>query len=342
MTMKDFLQAAPKAELGVRLEGAMNPATLQVIANQNDIPLTTKHFRELMAQIQKPDLKRADELARVASTWINTPLELARVAYDAATALWKSGVHYAEITVSPGLYEGMGLRLDDLFAALNDGRDRAQRAWGIRVQWLLAVPRDEPRRADDVARYAASVTGGRAGVAGLALLGNEELQPAGQFERAFKSAEKHEVPRVVQTNGHNGAEGLLSTLDTLRPNRLIDAWDAWTSPDLLDRFAEEGVGVLAGISRGLKNGRLAQASAYPLRTLLDAGVPVTLSVDAPSHLGATLSDAYFAVLEDGGVSVEDVTVLLLNGVRMSFLDESEKVALEAQFVTALEAAKALL
>lgn len=342
MTMKDFLQAAPKAELGVRLEGAMNPATLQTIANQNDIPLTTRHFRELMAQIQKPELKRADELARVASTWISTPLELARIAYDAATGLWKSGVLYAEILVNPGLYDGMGLRLDDLFAALNDGRDRAQRAWGIQVQWLLTIPRDEPRRADDAARYAASATGKKAGVVGLALLGNEDVQPAGQFERAFRSAEKHEVARVVQTDGAGGAEGLAATFEALHPNRLIGGWELWSSPDLLNRSAAESIGVLAGIARGLKSGRLAKPSDYPLRALLDAGVPVTLSVDAPSHLGVALADGYLAVLEDGSVTIEDVTAMLLNGVRLSFLDEADKQALETRFVAALEAAKAAL
>lgn len=60
----------------------------------------------------------------------------------------------------------------------------------------------------------------------LALLGNEETQPAGQFERAFKSAEKHEVARVVQTNGAGGADGLTVTLDTLHPNRLVDGWES--------------------------------------------------------------------------------------------------------------------
>jgi adenosine deaminase len=342
MTLKDFVQASPKVELGVRLEGAMNPATLQVIANQNDIPLTTKHFKELMAQIQKPELKRADDLARVASTWISTPLELARVAYDAATALWKTGVRYAEITVNPGLYDSMGLRLDDLFTALNDGRDRAQRAWGIRAQWVLAIPRDEPRRADDAVRYASSVTGRRAAVAGVSLMGNEEVQPAGQFERAFKSAEKHDIARIVQTNGAGGAEGLTVTLDTLNPNRLIEGWAAAESPDLMARLADQGVGVLAGLTRAAKAGRVTTASDYPLRPLLDAGVPVTLSVDAPSHLGATLSDAYLAVVEQGGLSAEDVTTLILNGARMSLLDEAGKQALEAELVAGLEAAKASL
>ncbi len=338
MSIKDFIQAAPKAELGVRLEGAMNPATLQVIANQNDIPLTIKRFSDLMAQIQKPELKRADELARVASTWISTPLELARIVYDAATALWKAKVRYAEIAVTPGLYDGMGLRLDDLFAALNDGRDRAQRAWGIRLQWIVAVPRDEPRRADDAARFAATAGGRRAGVVGLALMGSETLQPAGQFERAFKAAVKHDVPRMVQVGDGEGAEGTEAALEALQPNRLVNAWTIAASPDIMRRLAEDNVGVLAGISRGMQTGRLAQASDYPLRSLLDAGVPVTLSVDAPVHLGTHLTDAYAAVAEQAKLTEDDVRELILNGVRMSFLTGDERQALESEFATAMDAA----
>ena len=342
MTLQDFARALPKVELGVRLEGAMNPTTLQAIANQNDIPLTTRHFKELMAQVQKPELKRADDLARVASGWISTPLELARVVYDAGTALWKAGVRYTEITVNPALYEGMGLRLDDLFDALNDGRSRAERAWGIRIQWILAIPREEPRRADDAVRYATSVTGRRTGVVAVALLGPEEVQPAGQFERAFKSAEKHEIPRVVQTNGYGGSEGLTTTLDTLRPARLVDAWDSWNSPELVARLAEENVAILANVTRGLKNGRLSTAADYPLRMLLDEGVQVTLSVDAPSHLGSTIADAYVATAGPGGLSADELTSLVLNGVRVSFLDEAAKLALETNMVAALEEARAAL
>lgn len=336
--LKDFIQAAPKVELGVRLEGAMNPATLQVIANQNDIPLTVKRFGDLMAQIQKPELKRADELARVASSWISTPLELARIAYDAATALWKAKVRYAEIVVTPGLYDGMSLRLDDLFAALNDGRDRAQRAWGIRLQWIVAVPRDEPRRADDATRFAATAGGRRSGVVGVALMGPETLQPAGQFERAFKAAVKHDVPRMVQVGDGEGVDGTEAALDALQPNRLINAWTVSASPTILGRLVEERVGVVAGISRGLQSGRLAQASDYPLRALLDAGVPVTLSVDAPIHLGTNLTQAYAAVAEQAKLTEDDVRELILNGVRMSFLTGDERQALEAEFATALNAA----
>ncbi len=337
MEIKDFLQAAPKAELNLRLEGAMNPATLLVIANQNDIPVTIKHFDELMQQIEKPEYKRGDDLARIASTWINTPLELARIAYDAATALWKVNVRYVEMAVNPMLYDSMGLRYEDLFTALNDGRDRAQRAWGIRINWIISIPRDEPRRADDATRFASSAAGRRANVVGVALVGAENLQPVGQFERAFKSAEKHETPRVVQAGAIEGADGVTEALDVLSPNRVVDAWGAWSSPELVVRLAEQKIGMVANVSRGLKSGQIAAASEYPLRQLLDDNVLVTLSVDAPSLLGETLADSYVNVIKQSGLDMDDARALLLNGVRMSFLPEEERQQMEAEFAAGFDA-----
>jgi aminodeoxyfutalosine deaminase len=336
MEMNAFLQAAPKAELNLRLEGAMNPATLQVIANQNDIPMTVKHFDELMKQIAAPEYKRADDLARIASTWISTPLELARIAYDAATALHKVNVRYVEIAVNPMLYDSMALRYEDLFTALNDGRDRAQRAWGIRINWVIAIPRDEPRRADDATRFASSAAGRRAAVVGVALVGREDVQPVGQFERAFKSAEKHETPRVVQAGAVEGAEGVQRALDALNPSRLIDAWGAWSDPALVTRLAETKVGLVAGITRGLKGGQIAAATDVPLRQMIDDNVLITLSVDAPVQLGVTLTDAYTQTVRECGLDMDDARALLLNGVRMSFLPEEERQQLEAQFLAEME------
>lgn len=337
MEMNAFLQSAPKAELNLRLEGAMNPATLQVIANQNDIPMTIKHFDELMRQITSPEFKRADELARIASTWISTPLELARIAYDAATALHKVNVRYVEIVVNPTLYDSMGLRYEDLFAALNDGRDRAQRAWGIRVNWVIAIPRDEPRRADDAVRFASSAAGRRAAVVGVALTGREEAQPVGQFERAFRSAEKHDTPRAVQAGSAEGAEGVSHALDSLSPDRVIGGWGAWTSPELMTRLAEGRIGLVADITRGLRSGQIVAADEVPLRQLLDDNVLVTLSVDAPSQLHETLSGAYVQVVGACGLDMDDAKALLLNGVRMSFLPADERLLLEAEFTAEFEA-----
>lgn len=63
------------------------------------------------------------------------------------------------------------------------------------LRWRgFAIPRDEPRRADDLARWVTTAVAKRAGVLGLGLSGREDGQAIGQFERAFRTVEKKEFP----------------------------------------------------------------------------------------------------------------------------------------------------
>src|SRR5215213_8189255 len=190
MTVESFIQAMPKAELHVHLEGGVSKNLMLMIAEQNEVSETVKHFNSWAGLLEKPDYERLDDLVKVTTQWLRIPEDLTRAAYDLGTALAKQNVRYAEVTFNPNLYTELTVTLDQFVAALNDGRDRAQRAWGIQMNWILAIPREEPRKADEYSRWVMSAGARKAGVLGLGLSGKESVPPVGQFERAFHSVEK--------------------------------------------------------------------------------------------------------------------------------------------------------
>ena len=149
MTVQSFIEAMPKADLHIHLEGAVSRQTLLLIADQNEVEETIKHFHSWVELLAKPDYDRLDELMKMTNGWFKQAEDLTRSAYDVGLYLAKQNVRYAEVTVNPALYPEMNLSLEQFLAAINDGRDRAQRAWGIQMSWILAIPRDEPRRSDD-------------------------------------------------------------------------------------------------------------------------------------------------------------------------------------------------
>src|SRR5215204_1346805 len=164
MTVATYIEAMPKVDLHVHLEGAISKNMMLVIADQNDVSESVKHFNTWVNLLEKPEYDRLEELIRVVSGWVRQPEDLTRLAYEAGTHLARQNVRYAEITVSPALYNDITITPEQFFAAINDGRDRAQRAWGIEISWILAFPREEPRKADDQVRFATSPAGRRAGV----------------------------------------------------------------------------------------------------------------------------------------------------------------------------------
>ncbi len=333
MSVASYIEALPKVELNVQMEGAIQPNTLAMLADQNEIYEKIKKYNDWVALIKTPDYARLWEIARMASSWMKHADNLTRVVYDLATALAKQNVRYAEVGVNPGLYPDIELSYDDFLAAINDGRDRAKRAWGIELAWIFMIPRDEPRRADELARWTTLAASRRGGVIGLGLSGDEHAQPVGQFERAFHTVEKKEIARVARAgNGSNAhVENVLKTLTELHPNRVLDGWGAAESDDVMKTLVDGNVTLAVNLTRAVNQKWVKSAAEYPLRKLYDAGVSLVIGADMPCLDHTTISEEYQIVLDALGFTPEELDNLALNAVRSSFLDDAAKEAMVETF-----------
>ncbi len=330
MVNASFIESMPKVELNVSLEGAIHKPTLMMLAERNEIAESLKHFDDWVNLINEPDYARTYEIVRMACSWMKQPDDLTRIVYDAATNLAKQNVRYAEMSVNPAWYADLSLTFDDFLAAINDGRDRAQRAWGIDLAWVFTIPREEPRRADELARWVSTAAARRGGVVALGISGEEAAQPVGQFERAFKTVEKKEIARVVRV-GEQGVESIQQAIEVLNPTRLIDAWGVADSPDALTMLIDNSITLEVSPTRALKQGWVETLADYPLRKLYDEGVSLVIGSDMPSMYQTTLNDEYLAAIEAGDLSQDEFENLALNAVRLSLLDDAKKAELLASF-----------
>jgi len=331
MSVQDFIRAMPKMELRVQLEGSFRKDTLLLIAEQNDIPLTTKKFDKWVDLVENPTYAQADDLIENVSSWLRHPDDITRLVYDVGVDLAHQNVRYAEIGLNPSIHMLNDMSFDAFMAAVNDGRDRAERGWGIRIGWLLIITREEPRRADEIMRWASSAVGKKAGVVGLMLIGKEDAQPVGQFERAFANARKKNVPTVASAGSTNGAEGIQQVLSVLEADRVLDATGLLDSPEVLDEVVNKQVPINVCLTRALKKGRVRKIENYPLRRLYDENVKLTISSDLPSINQSNLTDEYIMAVEQGGLSVDELQEIALNAIDCSFLPEEDKAQFRDEF-----------
>jgi aminodeoxyfutalosine deaminase len=334
MSIESFIRAMPKAELNVQLEGAVRKAAWLKMAERNEIPAAIKKFDDWVALLDNPNYATLDELLQTLRGWMLYPDDLTRIVYDVGVALSRQNIKYAEVSVSPILLMLAGMAFDDFLAALNDGRDRAERGWGIRMTWILTVPRDQPRRADDILRWATSVTGRRGEVVAFGLTGKEDLQPIGQFERAFASAQKKDCPRVVQAGDVMEAEGVLEALEMLTPTRIVDGRGIADAPDALKKLVEQGIPVAISMGRALCHGWFKSYDKYPLQRLHDEGIRLIIGVAMPSIYKTDLNDEYLAAVEHCQLGLDELEEIALNAVKFSYMPEEEQTAMIAEFEAA--------
>lgn len=340
MTTASFIQAMPKVEPNVQLDGAMPTKTLLMIAEQNEIAESLKHFDDWVRLVSEPEYPRIYEIVRMACSWLKHPDDLTRVVYDLGTSLAKQNVRYAEIGVNPVQYPDLDLSYDDFLSAINDGRDRARRAWGIEIGWVFMIPREEPRRADELARWTSTASARRGGVVALGVSGDENAQPVGQFERAFHTVEKKEIGRVARAGDTQGVEGVLKAIEVLHPHRLIDGRGAAESPEALTAIVENQVTLAVSPTRAAKQRWVASTAEYPLRKLIDNGVSVIIGSDMASLYHTSLHEEYTVVVDQCGLSPEELETLALNAVQKSFLPDEAKAEMVKTFTEAYAALRA--
>ncbi len=340
MSVESYIRAMPKVELHLHLEGAMRKDSLLMIAEQNEVAENNKNFNEWVRLLDNPDFQRLDEIANAASAWLQQPEDLTRMVYDLGIMLRDQNVRYAEVSINPVLYTDNGIAFDQFLNAISDGRSRVERAWGVRLAWIFIIPRDQPRKADDVVRWATGANARKGGVVAIGLSGNEDAQPVGQFERAFHSSEKKLVPRTAHAGDVHGAEGILEVLHALAPDRLYDGWGAADAPDVLELLVERRISLSVSLARALCLGKVATYADYPLRHLYDEGVTLTIGSDMPSFYKSTLIDEYLAIVEHCGFELEELDELALNAIRTGFLPAEEKETMLANFADEYERLRA--
>ncbi len=332
MSVEDFIREMPRVELDIRLEGAIQPDRLLVIAEQNEIEERLKHFDQWVRLLKEPDYTRLHELVRVITSWLQHPDDLAHVVYELGMSLAKQNVRYAEVSVNPVAFIENGFTFETFLNAINDGRERAERAWGIRMAWILSIPRDNPRSADDVARWASNSGARKAGVAGLGLEGEEQSQPIGQFERAFRMAEKKGLQRVFVHSVEKQVEKvMLEALEQLNPDRIADGWGIANSPEVMQVLHERQIPVNVCLARVVRTKQIERYADYPLRQLYDEGLLLTIGTRMPSLYKTSLVQEYQAVVEHCDFSIEELEEIALNAVRASLLPGEEKQVLLEQF-----------
>jgi adenosine deaminase len=81
----------------------------------------------------------------------------------------------------------------------------------------------------------------------------------------------------------------------------------------------------------VRTGAVASLAEHPIRRLYDAGVPLTVNSDDPPMFGTTMLDEHFLLANEFGFTLDDLEAINLQAIRASFLPETDRRRLDAEF-----------
>ncbi len=248
---------------------------------------------------------------------------LERHARELSHFLARSGVAYAEVYFSPQIYVWWGLEGPAVMRAVDAGFTSAEEQGGARCSILLdSVRQWGPTAASSVLDLHETTTLSR--VIGFGL-GGEESVPFEDFRSVYDRARSLGLHTIVHTGESGDPDDVARAIDLLGVERIAHGFLALESPSALARIRKSGIALDLAVTSNYRT-RVVKGR-HPIRALLDAGVPVTLSTDDPSLFRIDLPREYRRARRLCGLSESEVRQIAHNGVRYAFADDETKVRL---------------
>src|SRR3712207_1276681 len=101
MSLTSFIQAMPKVELHVHLEGAIRPATLLELARRNGVALPVGGLAEMERWFAFRDFAHFVEVYVAITRCLRTADDYALIVHEFGAEMAAQNVRYAEVTFSP-------------------------------------------------------------------------------------------------------------------------------------------------------------------------------------------------------------------------------------------------
>jgi aminodeoxyfutalosine deaminase len=340
LSIETYLQAIPKAELHVHLEGSILPDTLLTLARRNGITLPADTVDGLREWFRFRDFLHFVEIYVTITRCLRTAEDYELIAYEFGAEMARQNVRYAEATFTPGTHAALGVPFDVYFAGLTRGRARARADFGVEIAWIFDIVRDNPDPRHAEYTLWAALEGRGEGVIALGLGGYEAAMPpdgfAPWFERA-REAGLHTIPHAGETGGPESVWGAIRKLGAERLGHGVRSIE---DPALMSYLAESGIPLEVCPTSNIRLGIFSGIDTHPMRRLYEAGVAVTINSDDPPLFNTTLNDEV-ALLHTGfGFDLDTIDRIILNGVRYSCLPSARKDGMLKQFQEEMAALKA--
>jgi aminodeoxyfutalosine deaminase len=321
--VRDFIHGLPKAELHVHHIGSVSPRIVAELAQRHPGVVPTD-LEELRRYFEFRDFDHFIEVYLSVVDLVRTPEDLAYLTYEIARDMAEGqSLRYAELTCTPHTSVIRGIPIEAYTEAIEDARVAAERDFGLVLRWIYDIP-------GELGVPAADATLGYAldhrvdALVGFGLGGPEVGVPRAQFRSHFEAARAaglHSVPHSGETTGPQTVWDAVRLLGAERVGHGTSAAQDFT---LLEHLAEHGIALEVCPSSNVATRAVPSLADHPLRTFVEAGVPVSIASDDPPMFNTTLNREYEVAAELLDLDRDGIADLARTSVRVSFAPDDVK------------------
>ncbi|AOS63209.1 adenosine deaminase [Actinoalloteichus hymeniacidonis] len=321
-----LIDALPKVELHVHLEGSLAPATLLKLARKHDLSSVPSTLDELRQWYAFRDFPHFIDVYLASLQALRDEEDFALLALETARNLARQNVRYAEVHISLLNHLEREVPAEVVFAGVEAGRRQAEEEHGIILRWIPDFPGHYgPDAGEQTLKEVIAV--GPDSVIGFGVGGIEVERD--QFTEVFAKARAAGLRSLPHAGETHGPDRVWSAIRALHAERIGHGIGSMQDPELVAYLRDTQLPVDVSPTSNVATRMVDTAVEHPLPRMLAEGLLVTLNSDDPPMFGTDLTNEY-RTAHQMGMTPDQLATLARNGVTASFLDDTRKTALHTE------------
>jgi len=333
MSPQDLFSRMPKAEVHLHLEGTIAPETLWEMAQRNHVALPVGSLEELRRLYVFEDFGKFIELWLAMCACLKTTADFERMVDAFVEDCARQNIRYVEAHFTPFNHELLGLGGRRALETVTRRLSNAESAGGVVTRLITDIPSESTGRSGP---YTAELLESEANpiVVAIGLGGPEKGFPRKDVRPFYDRARRAGYGAVAHAGETGGAEHVREAVEDLRVSRVQHGVRAVEDETILRLLAERQVCCDVALTSNECLGVVPRVSDHPLRRMIAAGVPVTLSTDDPPFFGTDLVREYERAHRELGFSPRELFEMNLNGLRFGLAETGLRRRLLLEFEAA--------
>ncbi|MFQ5575696.1 MAG: adenosine deaminase [Anaerolineae bacterium] len=326
MDVAEFVNALPKAELHLHLEGAL-PWAMTRAHSPHPLPDTPEWWADEFRFENFDFFKQAIALCyKHILTGLDRYRQAAGTVFD---GLAGQNVRYVEISFSVDWATAQELAINDVAAAI---KRAAPSSMAVRV--FGGLSREEPPTNNSLL----DAVLGAANLDGLDLHGDETVQGPAPFADIFAQARQNGLMTKAHAGELVGPRSVADTLDLLRVTRIEHGTTAVHDAALMARLADEAITLDMCPWSNVRLRVVNRLADHPILEFHRRGIPVTINTDDPTLFGTSLTHELLSLVSQLRFSLADLAAVQANAFRAAAIPAATRAGLLAEIDDLLAAA----
>ena len=310
--MYDWLNALPKAELHLHIEGSLEPELLFALAERNKIALPWNDVEALRSAYAFNNLQEFLDLYYAGADVLRTEQDFYDLTWTYLQKCKAQNVIHTEPFFDPQTHTDRGIPFEVVLRgikqALVDGEKQLGVSHGLILSFLRHLPEEEAFKTLEQARPF------RDAFIAVGLDSSEMGHPPSKFQRVFDKASSEGYLTVAHAGEEGPPEYIWEALDLLKIERIDHGVRAIEDERLMQRIIDEQIPLTVCPLSNTKLCVFDDMRQHNILQMLERGVKVTVNSDDPAYFGGYVTENFAALYDSLGMTQEQAKRLAQNSL----------------------------